>query len=303
MTSKQLAKIEGAGDVLEQVVIQGDLANLEPAARVAYYKQVCESVGLNPLTKPFDYIKLNGKLTLYALRTCADQLRAIHGVSIKVIDKSLVDGLFTVHVSAQDKSGRQDEDIGSVMIAGLRGEAKANAMAKAMTKAKRRVTLSICGLGWLDENEVAGIKGAEPPTQSLDELFPESEPLGEPPVAVEEAPIPEAPAEKTSASEDDIGSPGAYHLAIPLYGEHDGGLEHYDLDSDKEFYEEYLKQLKFQAEIEGIPSREKMTRLKAFEQANLVGLDAIPAAGKKKLFDWRKKLNRKLGAQAKKEAA
>jgi len=44
-----------------------------------------------------------------------------------------------------------------------------------------------------------------------------------------------------------------------------------------------------------------MTNLKAFEAANKAGLDSIPPAGKKKLTDWRKKLNRKLGAQSKKE--
>ncbi len=32
---------------------------------------------------------------------------------------------------------------------------------KAETKAKRRVTLSICGLGMLDESEVPSVKGAE----------------------------------------------------------------------------------------------------------------------------------------------
>ena len=54
-------------DVIESVVITGDLAALAPDQRVAYYNRVCQSLGLNPLTKPFDYIKLNGKLTLYAL--------------------------------------------------------------------------------------------------------------------------------------------------------------------------------------------------------------------------------------------
>jgi len=33
-------------------------------------------------------------------------------------------------------------------------------MMKAETKAKRRVTLAICGLGFLDESEVDSIKGA-----------------------------------------------------------------------------------------------------------------------------------------------
>lgn len=37
----------------------------------------------------------------------------------------------------------------------------ANALMKAETKAKRRVTLSICGLGLLDESEIDTMKGAE----------------------------------------------------------------------------------------------------------------------------------------------
>jgi hypothetical protein len=43
------------------------------------------------------------------------------------------------------------------MPATLKGEARANAELKAVTKAKRRATLSICGLGWLDETEVDDI--------------------------------------------------------------------------------------------------------------------------------------------------
>jgi hypothetical protein len=43
----------------------------------------------------------------------------------------------------------------------MRGD-KANAIMKAVTKAKRRVTLSICGLGFLDETEVETIPEAKP---------------------------------------------------------------------------------------------------------------------------------------------
>jgi hypothetical protein len=39
-----------------------------------------------------------------------------------------------------------------------------NALMKAVTKAKRRVTLSICGLGMLDETEVETIPSARPVT-------------------------------------------------------------------------------------------------------------------------------------------
>jgi len=298
--SKALTTVEDAGEILEQVIIEGDLAKLSPADRVSYYKKVCASVGLNPFSKPFDYIRLNGKLILYARRDAADQLRALHGVSIKVISKTLDDGLYTVHVAAVDKNGRTDEDIGAVMLAGLRGEAKANAMAKAMTKAKRRVTLSICGLGWLDETEVADIAGAKSPTETLDELFPteegdaaKTEGRGSPHIDVEGDQVsigvekPDAPTGLTT--------PPVEGIALKV------GEESYDLESAEEFFKEYLKQLQFAAETDDIPCRERMTRLKELEQLNMDSLDAIPAEGKKKLIEWRKKLNRKLGALAKKE--
>ena len=122
---------------------------------MAYYARVCESLGLNPLTRPFEYITLNGKLTLYARKDATDQLRDIHGVSIPLITAETHhdDGLFVVVAQAEDRYGRKDSGMGVVSIAGLKGEALANAMMKAETKAKRRATLSICGLGWMDEVE------------------------------------------------------------------------------------------------------------------------------------------------------
>jgi hypothetical protein len=68
-----------------------------------------------------------------------------------------------VHVRAKDRDGRIDEDLGVVPFAEqLRGDVRANTIMKAVTKAKRRVTLSISGLGWLDETEVETIPGAKP---------------------------------------------------------------------------------------------------------------------------------------------
>ncbi|MFM1889700.1 MAG: hypothetical protein RLZZ565_457, partial [Planctomycetota bacterium] len=61
---------------IEQVLISGDLSRLTAEQRNIYYKSVCDSLGLNPLTRPFDYITLNGKLTLYARKDCTDQLRS-----------------------------------------------------------------------------------------------------------------------------------------------------------------------------------------------------------------------------------
>jgi hypothetical protein len=119
---------------------------------------------LNPLTRPFEYITLNGKLTLYALRACADQLRQINKVSLKIVSRDVTEGILTVHVQASLPDGRVDEDLGCVAFPDtLKGEARANAELKAITKGKRRATLSICGLGWLDETEVDSIPGAKKP--------------------------------------------------------------------------------------------------------------------------------------------
>ena len=146
--------------IVEAVVMQGDLAKLTPAQRVQYYGRVCESLGLNPLTRPFDYIVLNGKLALYAKRDATDQLRKIHGVNIAITARDLMGDVYAVTARATTSDGRADESIGAVAVGGLKGEALANAYMKAETKAKRRATLSIVGLGWLDESETGSIAEA-----------------------------------------------------------------------------------------------------------------------------------------------
>ena len=161
-----------ASDIMESVIVKGDLAKLTPDERVRYYGEVCRSMGLNPLTKPFEFITLNGKLQLYALRACADQLRKINGISLEIVSKETADDILTVHVRAKDNSGRTDEDLGAVAFPPtLKGEARANAELKAVTKAKRRATLSICGLGWLDETEIedipASAKRPAPPAANI----------------------------------------------------------------------------------------------------------------------------------------
>lgn len=147
---------------IESALILGDLSKLNVDQRLSYYKSVCESVGLNPLTKPFDYIQLNGKLTLYAKRDATDQLRKVHGVSIKITAREKIEDIYIVTAQGTDKTGRVDESTGAVNVQGLKGDNLANAFLKAETKAKRRVTLSLCGLGLLDETEVSTIPDAQP---------------------------------------------------------------------------------------------------------------------------------------------
>jgi hypothetical protein len=146
-------------NTLSKVLISGDLGGLSPEQRVSYNQKVCESLGLNPLTNPFEYIRLNGKMKLYAKKDCTDQLRSIYKVSIEILGEKTVGDVLVVKAKATTPTGRCDESFGSVKIGGLKGDALANAYMKAETKAKRRVTLSICGLGMLDETELETIEG------------------------------------------------------------------------------------------------------------------------------------------------
>jgi hypothetical protein len=168
---------------MENVLIGGDLSKLSPAERMNYYQAVCKSMGLNPLTKPFDYINLNGKLVLYAKRDCTDQLRSINSVSVSIISRERLEDVYMVIAKAVDRTGRTDESIGAVNITSLKGDALANALMKAETKAKRRVTLSIVGLGWLDETELETIPTAAQPTPQPEPESPETTEQPTPPTA------------------------------------------------------------------------------------------------------------------------
>jgi hypothetical protein len=149
-----------SADILEKVLLGGDLSKLTSEQRVQYYMATCKSLGLNPLTKPFDYLTLQGeKLTLYPKRDCTDQLRKIHHINLRIVSREKVGDAYVV--TAQATIGdRYDESTGVVSVFNLKGEALANAYMKAETKAKRRVTLSIAGLGWADETEVETIPGS-----------------------------------------------------------------------------------------------------------------------------------------------
>jgi hypothetical protein len=163
-------------EIVEKIVIGGDLSELSAAQRAEYYAAVCRGLGLNPLTKPFEYLTLNGKLRLYALRDCADQLRRLHGISIYIANRERLSDIYVVTARAKDRLGREDESTGAVPLGNLRGDALANALMKAETKAKRRVTLSIAGLGWLDETELdtisQGPQGVAPAEEPQAEVHP-----------------------------------------------------------------------------------------------------------------------------------
>lgn len=171
---------------IEEALMIGDLSKMSPAMRVQFYVGACQSIGLNPYTKPFDAIKGDdGAVSLYANKTCAEQLRRIYNVSLRTLSRERMDGLYVVTVLARIPNGREEEAIGAVPLEEprgawktsqngkryfeqtkaangaaifdpLSGTALANALKKAETQAKRRATLGICGLGFADAESAMG---------------------------------------------------------------------------------------------------------------------------------------------------
>ena len=148
-----------SAQALEHVLGTGDLSKLTTQQRVEYLVATCKSLGLNPLTRPIRFLSLNGQIQIYFTRDGTDQLRSSRNITLHVVDKSIDAGVFSVTVRARTKDGREDEDIGAVVLPAS-GDSRANALMKAITKAKRRVTLSICGLGQTDESELDTMPGA-----------------------------------------------------------------------------------------------------------------------------------------------
>jgi hypothetical protein len=146
--------------VYESLALRGDISGLKPAEKVRYYTEYCRSLGLNPATQPLIPLTLNGKQTFYVAKGATDQLAKIHNVTRKILSREMLQDAYVVTVRATLPDGREEESIGAVPVAGLKGEAFSNALMKAETKGKRRSTLSILGLGLLDESEIDSIPPA-----------------------------------------------------------------------------------------------------------------------------------------------
>ncbi len=146
---------------LWQVVSSGDLKGLTPKQKSDYYLYRCRVEGLNPASQPFQYVTFQGKEILYGGKTAADQLRKMHGISITNVTCHDDGEYIECEVRVRDREGREDFETGVVFVGQLKGVDRANAKMKALTKAKRRATYSICGTGVMDETEIETIPGAQ----------------------------------------------------------------------------------------------------------------------------------------------
>jgi hypothetical protein len=146
-------------DTISKLVLKGDLSSLNSQEKVQYYISFCGRLGLDPATQPFKILSLSGKEVLYCDRGGTQQLGKLHKISHRIEAREVQAECYVVTATAFNVE-RQTTSIGAVNIAGLKGDALCNAMMKAETKAKRRATLDLCGLGMLDETEIETIPNA-----------------------------------------------------------------------------------------------------------------------------------------------
>jgi hypothetical protein len=134
---------------------QGSIHHLDDSMKRALIVKLGNALGLNQYTMPFRiYRDIRGAEFLYATKECCAQLRHLNGISILSLEER-IDGDFAIcKVSGMNKHGRVSYEIGSVNIAILDGQDKSNGQMWAVTKAKRRLTLDLSGLGVLADVEV-----------------------------------------------------------------------------------------------------------------------------------------------------
>ena len=190
-SEKQINKTEKLSeDTLNNIILNGDISGLEPPQLLEYYKWYCERFGLDSASKPFQIIEFKeGKKVLYCTREGCQQLSKINEVSHQITDRQIQDTpegkIFLVTARAILPSNRFSESIGAVSLykadgvwmnqqspkknyfkpngkyLSLKGDEYCNAIMKTETKAKRRATLDLLGLGIMEEQEVETIPNAK----------------------------------------------------------------------------------------------------------------------------------------------
>ena len=170
-TPESLEPVDPAEE-LQKFLFYGDLSSLSKSQQNEYVFKLSKSMGLNPWTRPFDMIVLNGKLTVYTNKGAAAQLRDLKHINLKKVYAGALrmgegmpcnPAIYEVEIEASipdekaEGGFRRSCNVGTVPIENLVGEALSNAVLKCWTKAERRATLAIAGIAFPDETEVGSI--------------------------------------------------------------------------------------------------------------------------------------------------
>lgn len=161
---------------VEAAIMTNNFQGLSVSQRIAIVVKRCEKLGVDPTQGPFVWGKGDGgRLMLVATKNLSQQLRANKDLRCEIVEdwsQAATMGILIVRCTVSIPNGRSDQDIGVVSLKNKQGEGLANIIMAAYTKAKNRATLSLCGVGGLDESEMAAIR-----SEQRQKLF-EAEPQG-----------------------------------------------------------------------------------------------------------------------------
>lgn len=155
--STGLVKAEQLDSDILAIIKTGDLDRLNEQQQLQYYIYECNRIGLDPASRPFAWLRLKGKLVLYADRRCGDMLATKHGFTTEIVEGPCIKAFGDVSVlycraRARGTNGRSVEDVGTLATNDI-----VNGVMKVLSKAVRRATLRLAGWGGLDESEVETI--------------------------------------------------------------------------------------------------------------------------------------------------
>lgn len=168
--------------------------------------RLASALGLEPASSPLEVIRFPGawRVSVYVKVDGTDQLRALHGVSAEIKSQSVDPANELAIVVARctiDETGRSAENVGATSLTEplyeypqgskkrrvrdddgnpvsrpIADTARANLVMKAATKAIRRATLALLGLGFLEEASEEDVAGeSDLGADSSDEAATESD--------------------------------------------------------------------------------------------------------------------------------
>lgn len=156
------------------VYLKKGLENMTPAEQAELIKEICQRFGLDPLLRPIDIIEVREpgssfkRKVLYATKAAADAIRARNKLNDEIVESHVDEEVAWVVLRVWNDERSVYEVGASPVVREKDGKfypspaMRANALMRAITKAKRRAALSWEGLSLLDESELDTVDVAVP---------------------------------------------------------------------------------------------------------------------------------------------
>ena len=145
----------------------GRCDGLSDEQKAEYVNYLCSKVGIDPTFRPIDIIATKNGLKPYLNKGAGEIIRDTRKISIDDMQIKEVNNMWVATCRVKSLDGRIDTDVGVCPKTGTQKSPMApnDSLMKAVTKAKRRATLSMCGLGAIIEETHPTEYNGEPEQQ------------------------------------------------------------------------------------------------------------------------------------------